>query len=183
MGKIKMKLSLFVSHIMVVSLLCSAFFFDDSEIDREKIADEITSKISKEIYQEKGLRLVGTGGGMMYGVRMMSMSFYYYNEVDLETARNLVIYCTEKYLKAINSDKRLRPFLVQYPFSEKNVEIRIFFRNPDGRDLPPGKIIVVESMNGKVEYNIYETGSHRISTLQEELYQEARKMVTAQNSN
>ena len=63
---------------------------------------------------------------MMDDIQMMAMSFNYYEEVNLKTARELTIYVINEYLSAINSNKELRPYLHEYPFTAKNVEIRIF---------------------------------------------------------
>jgi hypothetical protein len=130
---------------------CSSF---SQFSDYEKIADEITERTAKELKAEKNLYLVGTGGQMMDDIQMMAMSFYYYQEVDLKAARELIVYVINKYLLAINSNKEIRPSLHEYPFTAKNVEISIFIYKPDRYELPPEKIYCIECMNGRLEYFI-----------------------------
>jgi len=54
---------------------------------------------------------VGTGG------QMMAMSFDYYQEVDLKTARELIVYDINEYLSVINGNNEIKPYLHEYPFT------------------------------------------------------------------
>ena len=49
----------------------------------EKIANKITERTGKKLKEQKNLYLIGTGGGMMHDIQLMSMSFDYYQEVNL----------------------------------------------------------------------------------------------------
>lgn len=161
-----------------LSLLLGCSFFWESDVsERVKIADAITQEVAKKICKEKDLELAGTGGGAMYGVRMLSLSFYYYKEVDLETARKLIVYCVDEYLAAINSNKKIRPYLVNYPFTEQNIEIRLFICGPDRRALPIGKISNASAIDGTLEYEAKSNEKYKSSTLHQETYQQAKKLV------
>ncbi len=160
------------------SLLCSSFFWGSSEQNYEKSISETTAKTIKKISTETDLIPVGTGGGMMYGIRMKALSFYYYKEVDMMTARKLLVYCVEEYLAAINSNKKVRPYLVNYPFTEKNIEINIFFFKPDRRNLPSGKITIASAIEGKVEYQTDNPDGYKLDTLHEESYEESKKLIS-----
>ncbi len=118
----------------------------------ERIADKITAKTAKKLRKEKDLCLIGTGAQMMYEIEMLAMSFNYYKEVDVEQARELVVYATETYLDAINSNEKIRPYLANYPFTAKNIEIRIFPWNTDGQDLPLNKISCISFTHGNIRY-------------------------------
>ncbi len=159
-------------------LLCSSFFWSSSEPNYVKEADETTAKIIKKISKETDLIPVGTGGGMMYGIRKMSISFYYYKEVDMMTARKLLVYCVEEYLAAINSNKKVRPYLVNYPFTEKNIEINIFFFKPDRRNLPSGKITIACSTEGAVKFKTDNPDGYKLDTLHRESYEESKKLIS-----
>lgn len=117
-----MKFSVSTSVIIAITtiVLCSSFFWDKIfEQDYEQIADAITAKTAKKIKNEKELILMGTGGGMLGDIYMMAMSFRYCQEVDFNTARQLVVYCVEEYLSAINSDEKVRPYLHNFPLQQK----------------------------------------------------------------
>jgi hypothetical protein len=94
---------------------CSSLGYQEK--DYEKIADAITEKTAKKLKEQKNLCLVGTGGGMMHDIYGMDMSFDYYQEVDLKTARELIVYAVSEYLLAINSNEEVRPYLHNYPFT------------------------------------------------------------------
>ena len=129
---------------------CSSFGYQSPRY--VKLAHEITEKTAKELKAQKNLYLIGTGGQMMDDIQMMAMSFNYYQEVNLKTARELTIYAVNEYLSTINNNKEVRPYLHEYPFTAKNIEIRIFVYNPDRSELPLEKIYCIECINGSLEY-------------------------------
>jgi hypothetical protein len=160
------------------SFLFGCSFFNSSS-DYEKIADKITEKTAEKLQVEKHLCLIGTGGQMMDDIQMMAMSFNYYQEVEIEKARMLIVYAVHDYLLEINNNNKIRPYLHNYPFNSKNVEIRIFVYNSDRSELPPEKIYCIECINGKIEYY---TRLNPRQAIHEESYEEAsKKTVTSQN--
>ena len=147
-----------------------------------KMADEITERVAKQLKAEKNLCLAGTGGGMMNDIQMMAMSFYFYQEVDLKTARELMAYTINKYLKEINSNKEIRPFLHEYPFTAKNVEIRIWIK-PNGLNQPLDKIYSISAIKGILTYylDLPETYSRQAPC--KETYEEASQTIFLRNGN
>ena len=179
-----MKLSTITALVIAFTsiALCSSFFWDKLfEPDYEQIADTITAKTAKKIKAEKNLIPIGTGGGMLGDIYMMAISFDYYQEVDFNTARQLLVYCVEEYLSAINSDEKVRPYLHNFPFTAKNIEIRIFFSTPDNDDVPLGSICVAASIKGRVDYDIKAPINLKLETIREETYEEALKIVSDKN--
>jgi hypothetical protein len=170
-----MKLIFKNGMIITFSFIFFSSFFGYRLPKHEKVADSITEKTAKELKEQKNLCLVGTGGQMMDDIQMMAMSFYYYQEVDLKTARELIVYAINTYLSAINTDKEIRSYLHKYPFTVKNLEIRIWIYNPDRSELPLEKIYFITSLNGILKYYT------RLNTRQaicEEAYEEALKLLT-----
>jgi len=153
---------------------CSSF---SPSQDYEKIADKITEKIAKKLKAQKNLYLVGTGGQMMDDIQMMAMSFDYYQEVDLKIGRELIVHIINEYLLAINSNKEIRPYLHEYPFTAKNVEIRIFIYNPDRSELPLEKIDCITSLNGMLKYY---TRSNPRQAIYEETYKQALRAISTE---
>ena len=160
--------------LMLVSVLgCTSF--GDQMPDYEKIADKITDRTAAKLKEEKNLILIGTGGRMMDDIQMMAMSFNYYHEVNLEQARELIVYSINKYLSDINNSQEIRPYLHEYPFSSKNVEIMIFVYGPDRLELPPEKIYCITSRKGIIRYY---TRSDRDHPICKETYDEALSEIT-----
>src|SRR3989344_2061400 len=146
----------FIFNIGVIMVMFSFLFgcssFSQLLPDYEKIAHKITEKTAKKLEEEKKLYLVGTGRKMMNDIQAMDMSFYFYQEVDLKTARDLIVYVINEYLAAINNHKRIRPYLHEYPFTAKNVEIRIWIFEPNGSDPPLDKIYYISAVDGILTY-------------------------------
>jgi hypothetical protein len=147
--------------------------------DYEKIADAITEKTAKKLKEQKNLCLIGTGGGMMHDIYGMDMSFNYYQEVDLKTARELLVYAVSEYLSAINSNTEVRPYLHNYPFTAKNVEIHILICEPDGASPPLNKIDYISAINGILNYYLDLPETYSRQNICKETYEEALKIVNS----
>lgn len=160
--------------LMLVSVLgCTSF--GGQMPDYEKIADKITDRTAAKLKEEKNLILIGTGGRMMDDIQMMAMSFNYYHEVNLEQARELIVYSIKKYISDINNSQEIRPYLHEYPFFSKNVEIMIFVYGPDRLELSPEKIYCITSRKGIIRYY---TRSDRDHPICKETYDEALSEIT-----
>ena len=156
--------------LCVVSFIfgCSSFGYQSPRY--VKLAHKITEKTAKQLKEQKNLFLAGTGGGMMNDIQMMAMGFDYYQEVDLASARELVLYTLDKYLMNINNNVEVRPYLHDYPFTAKNIQIRIWIYNPDRSELPLDKIYCITAIDGMLEYYTRSDPYHPIC---EETYEEA----------
>lgn len=155
-------------------------FFDCMMPHYEKVADRITARTAKKLEKEKHLYLIGTGGGMMYDVRKMSMDFQFYHELDLKESRKLLVDVVEEYLREINNSEKIRPYLHNYPFTVKNIEIGIWIYNPDKTDLPPEKISYISALDGVIDYYGEYSGPPFRKVIHEETYEEALKALQAQ---
>ncbi|MCE5294366.1 MAG: hypothetical protein LLF94_07100 [Chlamydiales bacterium] len=173
-----------VKHLAITTLLVSiliftlsSFFWDKFfEPNYVEIAHGITAKVAKKIHNEKNLLPIGTGGGMRGDIKMMAISFSYQQEVDIPTARELLVYCVEEYLSAINADEKVRPFLHNFPFTAKNIEIRIFFSTKNDEDVPVGKLSIASAIKGGVRYKA-NNHNYTLDILREETYEEALKLI------
>jgi hypothetical protein len=167
-----MKKIFFFLALVIIMISC-----DNETPNYVKLAHKITNKVAKKLEKEKGLVLIGTGGGMMDDIKLMYMGFQYFKEVDLDTARKLLVYCIDEYLSAINSDEKVRPYLHNYPFTAKNIEINIWIYTPD-KKTPFGKICCISAIEGALLlYYIKPSENQPIETICEETYEEALKIV------
>lgn len=169
--------SFFYFGVMSIMFSCSSFFSEKT--DYESIADKITEKAAKKLKGERGLVLAGTGGQMMNDIQMMSMGFNFYKVVDIDAARQLLIDSVEEYLFEINANKEVRPYLHNYPFTAQNVEVVIYFYNPDGSKVPSDKITIAAAEQGKIIYYVDYPERYTIKSIHEETYENALKIVNA----
>lgn len=146
----------------------------------EKLVNAISAQTAKKLHDEKGLILVGTGGEMMYEIKMLMMSFDYRKVVDVIMARKLLVDCVEEYLLEINSNEKIRPYLHNYPFTPKNIEIEIGFYNPDGSEVASGQINLASAREGKMFYYVDYPEKCTLKAIYEETYEDALKEVSSQ---
>ena len=146
--------------------------------DYVMIARRIRREAAFKMCKEKGLQLAGVGGGMMSHIQRMSLGFHFFHEVDLTEARKITVYAVNEYLTAINSSKEVRPYLKNYPFTSKEVSIRIWIYKPDHTKVPLGEIESISATDGTITYRI-NIGENNYSNndLCEETYEEALKIV------
>jgi hypothetical protein len=104
----------------------------------------------------------------------MLMGFHLYQEVDLKEARELLIYAVNEYLLDINNNEEVRPCLHEYPFTAKNVEIRIWIYKPDSI-----KISYISAIDGILTFDLPETRQ----TICKESYEEALQTVFSQGND
>ena len=178
--------------LFICTLLSSCSSVDVEDLNRgshvrdedyEKIANGVTYRVEQQLKKEVGLQCIGTGGGMMDSIRKMAMSFDFFHEVDLFQARKLSVHTISEYLKAINNSKKIRPYLRHYPFTPKDIEIRIWIRKPNGGDVPPNKITYISFTNGILRYDLSdEPGTYLDRELCTETYEEALKIIQAEDA-
>ncbi len=91
-----------------------------------KMADKISVRTIKILSKRHDMYLVGTGGGFIDHVNLLSLSFDVCRPLALEDARELIIDSVEEFLFQINSNEEIRPYLKNYPFTSADVKVSIF---------------------------------------------------------
>jgi hypothetical protein len=160
-------------YLIAISLLGGCSYGDYQINKKVVIANEVRQRAAIQLYREKGLRLCGTGGQMMDQIKMLALSFDYNHEIGIEEGRDLLITAMRNFLAIVNEDKTIRPYLTSYPFQPKNIEIRIFIKNPDQSDPEPGKLCVVSALEGVLKYSTTDPSLPLFKTVHKETYEEA----------
>ena len=88
---------------------------------KQSLANQVRLQTCIQLKNEKALVPCGIGAGMMGKIRMLALSFNYYEELSLEEARELVMYACSVFLEKINNNQLIRPFLLNYPFQPENI--------------------------------------------------------------
>jgi hypothetical protein len=166
--------------LLILTIILSACSHSSSP-NYEEMADKITYATAKKLRSEKNLRLIGTGGGMMHSIRMMAMSFVFKHEITIEEGRELLVAAVSEYVAAVNANEKIRPFLANYPFEPKNVEIQIFIHNPDNSCMPHGKICVIGAIDGILDYDIRDSETDLLKEIYRETYEEALQAMRLKN--
>ena len=177
-----MKLFLYSIALLLIAS-CSKFPNTYQISDDEKIADELMKNVALDIKTKLNLSPCGTGGQMMHQIEMLALAFRYYKPVTIEEGRELLITSVDTFVDAINADERIRPYLANYPFEPKNVQISIFLRNPNDSRPSYDNLVVISSVNGIFEYRVDDSQGPLFVNIHEESYQEALQAQKALDSH
>jgi hypothetical protein len=102
---------------------------------------------------------IGGGGGGDQGFWLMDLGFQRENSLlTEEQARKLIVQVVNDFLTDVNQEESLRPYMRDYPFTSKNVDIAIFNADKEIGDTYHPFIRVVDSNQGKVGYLTEEEG-------------------------
>ena len=167
---------LFISFGFLIILCygCILFFKPkDLASVREHATNIIMKKVATQLKNEKKLLPCGSGGQTSHGVKKLSLSFFYQEPLEIEEGRELLVEGVNTFVAAVNIDKRIRPYLADYPFEPKNVEILIFLQNSDGSQIIPGKLTCMAARRGFLTYDIKDQETQRLVTIHKESYEEA----------
>jgi hypothetical protein len=121
--------------------------------EQADLVHEILGKTSKKLEKKHRMKAMGTGIGMPAGiVEMLALSFEKTGPMSKDLAREVVIDCVQEMVNAVNTNERIKPYLKNYPFTAKNIEIAIFLIDKSGNEIYAPNIGVVSATNGEIEY-------------------------------
>ncbi len=146
--------------------------------DYEIYVNQIIKSFAKDINNEFGLVCIGSGGKMPYDVEEIGIDFMSYHRATIDEARKLEITVTEKFLNAINSNEKIRPFLREYPFTVSRAQVSISFHQPDKRRYSDGSVAFVFQVKDTIFYRSFDEHSSQLIPLHKEPYDEALKIVS-----
>jgi hypothetical protein len=136
------------------------------------MANRLLSKTAKQLKIEKDLIPIGDNGQMMGDIKTMGLSFNYYHLLNLEKARELLLYASNVFLKNINENKEIRPYLHNYPFTQKNIELVIFICQANGNEPNLGDLSVLTLRRGSLTFKLSAPNkSSHCPILHEETYE------------
>lgn len=125
------------------------------------------------------------GGGGEDRIWLMSLSFDRNSQpLTEEESRRLIVDVVNDYLKAVNKDEILRPYLREYPFTPKNIELTIYNSDEDGNRINYPFIDIVDNREGKIGYFTKEEGKeYGYKTEKYETYDEAVAILKKEKEN
>ncbi len=151
--------------------------------EQEVVIDETFMAFAKEMRKELGLYSENMGGRMANDIEEISVRFVKFRPTGLEEARELEVLVSERLLRAINENEKLRPFLKKYPFTNDDVKVCIAFRDRKYFSYDDGSMERVTRVGDQVTYYaepVYKKDApvyFGVSVVAEESYKEAQKIV------
>ncbi len=136
------------------------------------MGSKLSAIVGEKIEHETGMRLTD-----MVINEKMAICFQRYEEITIEEGRKLLIKCVDLYLKVINSNTVIRPYLAHYSFAPKDVGVIIVILTPTHDDVPVGNISAISAINGQLNYRVRQADSTNHKLILQEPYEEAIKIT------
>jgi len=174
--------------LLLVVVLVGVLFSGckSKESDHVQLANSLMRKYAQKMKKEKGLELSGIGGAMMYKVSELSLDFISKEKLTIPEARKLYLEVVEGFIPIVNSDKKIRSYLKNYPFTHENIDFTIAFVEPRTmRDVDPPYVAHVFYCRGEVVYSFFNTEKNMFNDdLQyAEKYEDAMRIVQLESKN
>ncbi|NGX26215.1 MAG: hypothetical protein K940chlam6_00130 [Chlamydiae bacterium] len=164
--------------ILAAVLVCSAWYIVKRENDYFTHLNRITKKFISEMEEEHGFSCFSIGGSLAGNIKEVSLKFNCYEKKSIEEARILEIDCIERFCEMINSHKKIRPYLEEFPFPTDRVGIMICFCREGFNYFPPEESITsVNNARGKFIYKISFNDQRPNQKVLEESHSEAYEKV------
>ncbi len=96
--------------------------------------------------------------------------------IKVSKSGEILLEVCEGFLKRVNNDRKLRPYLVEYPYNGTNIDIMILFVDPTNNWVMPPYIALAANFQGEVYYRTTNIG-RKLVHLHKETYEEALKIV------
>ncbi|MFI5334751.1 MAG: hypothetical protein ACHQT8_06295, partial [Chlamydiales bacterium] len=142
-----------------------------------KYADQIIHQFEKECVKEFKVVRSGSGGRMSRDVEQISVDFMAYRIATIEEARRLEVTLTEKLLKKINENEKIRPYLREFPFPYSRARVSVSFHKRDNSPNTDGSVAHVFQARNKIVYSGADPKTEDLYDLLEEPYEEALNLV------
>ncbi len=159
-------------------VLCILFFVVSSSFTYVEEANKIINRITTEVCKQTGLRAFGTGGSMCQDVEGLDLAFIKNELLNLDKARIYYVKTALIALNTVNSNKTIRPYLHNYPFTLANFNLSIHFLDSNSNDPKPPLIARIMNFNNLIEYETKRTDiPHKYDTVHQETLEEAIRIV------
>lgn len=157
----------------LVSIIIVGCMLDDST-KHTRAAHKFMNSTSKQLEKKFDLKLIGDGGSMMHDIKVIHLAFNSRENLEIDQARKLIMSCAKIFINNMNSSTKIRPYLHNYPATEKNIDLKIFFQIH--KKFPPPYVSVVSLHKGNVIY-YYDNEEGHLEEALREPYAEALKKI------
>lgn len=142
--------------------------------------DEMTMAFAKKM-AENGIKASEVGGKMQGSVEEVGARLNVFYPATKENAREITVFAIESLLKIVNSNEKLRPHLIEYPFTSAKVNMAIDFTNERYSPYFDGKSMVNVLIEGNEVFYYHHqkdpTSNYSTVLLEKEPYEQALKRI------
>ena len=157
-------------------------YTEEEDRIKERYVDEVLNSFAQEMDETYSLSCCGVGGSMPYDIKQIGIDFMVHQQVEIEEARELVVKATERLVEMVNASEKVRPYLIEYPWTYSRSHIMISFLKENGRKYPQGVSLIFQAKDQLFYYGPIECENGLDPTIKEETYVEAKKIVDSNPS-
>lgn len=170
--------------IIVLLTLCFGVFIScnkNNSMDRG--INQVISKTQDEIEKAYSVKISAVGLGAMHGVYSMTINSYIEKSLTVDEARRVMVDCASHFLRNINSNATLRPYLIEYPFPPSMISMAFWITDGKYDSIRiPGILKSFAMHEGIIEYRtVSKKGEFRVGDqdiiMHQETFDEAKRIV------
>lgn len=174
---------LFLSALFIFYNFLPIFAFPFKDPEYVDIANSIIENTAEKLSKKYNLEFIGQSESMMDCIHQMGIKLQTSYPLEKDEARRLIINTTEEFLRDINQNEKIRPFLEVYPFTPKNTSMTIFSSRSDNGIVYDPYIVVASIQKGKVVFKTNDPENrYKYKNIYTESYEEALKIVEAEDN-
>jgi hypothetical protein len=153
---------------------------------QEVLLHEIIGVHAKSQKKKYNIQAIGSGGSIPdHYVKRFIVHYECNRPMTIEEARHLYVHSVEELLYLINSNEKFRPYMDNYPFTVKNLDLTISYWDVNSRNFdPPSVAMVFFSRGNSILYAFYDNQSDKFTYEMDvrEPYSEARRIVLGEDA-
>lgn len=138
---------------MLILAGCNQGKHDSEKLDKDSAINQVIDTTVRHLYIQERLRCSGHSAKAMDEIQNLGLFFTTDKKMNQQQARDLILIAHGQFLKNINESKAIRPYLKQYPFDYKDVEVMIEYVG-NVPFITEGLIAVVNCFGNKIYYKI-----------------------------
>lgn len=168
-------------HILLVLFLLGCSIkkpYQPSE--KIKTANNVRKEASIIISNKFNLLPFGSGGQMLDKIEMLMLAFQSRTPLSEQEARRIIVESTEEFINAINKNEPIRLYLANYPCTEKNIELVLYIKDSNGRNISHNQEFdIVSCIQGVIKFkkSIKEQNQYKLITVHQETFQESKRTL------
>jgi hypothetical protein len=158
------RMSAKIIRILVVCLMTQGLplmsydiFSEKGESEGDKPlcwVNEVRNKVTRKYVEKYGLTVSGVVDSASEGViHEIGVHFRIHKLISKQKARQIVVECTQDFIKELNNHPHLKPYFKNYPCTAKNINIYLFIFHPDGEMTYFPDLGVTSTRNGTIEFD------------------------------
>lgn len=180
--KLKRFLFILLSCVALPIIYIGGYAIRDDQPKPVKMTAELQKKVMKSLAKKHQMEPSSVEYGMPEGVvSTLGAGFHIYRPLSQEEIRLIVVDSVQTYIKAVNEEEALRPYLKNFPFTEKNVSIQLIIFQKDGNLTYHPEVGAAITLKGNIHYFTNDIENRfKYKSEYEESYDEASQIVVSQ---